>query len=390
MRWSRRSTTTPTSRIPAAPWWASSRTKKRTPCSNSAPRTAAAPSSNQSPASWVRRRWNRRSITSPTGARRNGPAARTRPAMTWADCTATARTSTPRWDRSTGPPPTSPPRATSTSTAPFEWGVRRRPGSSPPPTAPRPAAKAGTHVPIRKPFSQRNREVGQMRYVVGYSANARGRDAVNLAVSLARGRGASLDLVVAIPDAGVFNAAHAPAAGYDSYLHQQASEWLDEALALVPADVPAQTHIRSGESDAQTLIEACDEFQADMLIIGATSHGLFKRFTVGSVASALLHAATVPVALAPHGYHRREALTRVSCGLGDRPGAEELLDYAVSMATNRHVPLRVVSLLELDGGDAAGAAGAADAARDYAAEHLAAALPGGGQQAGQQPKTEVA
>ena len=222
-----------------------------------------------------------------------------------------------------------------------------------------------------------------MRYVVGYSANARGRDPVNLAVSLARGRGASLDLVVAIPDAGVFNAAHAPAAGYDSYLHQQASEWLDEALTLVPADVPAQTHIRSGESDAQTLIEACDEFQADMLIIGATSNGLFKRFTVGSVASALLHAATVPVALAPHGYHRREALTRVSCGLGDRPGAEELLDFAVSMAVNREVPLRVVSLLTLDDGDSADAA---DAARDYASKHLAAALPAtasGGSLAGQ-------
>ena len=222
-----------------------------------------------------------------------------------------------------------------------------------------------------------------MRYVVGYSANARGRDAVNLAVSLARGRGASLDLVVAIPDAGVFNAAHAPAAGYDSYLHQQASEWLDEALAMVPADVPAKAHIRSGESDAQTLIEACDEFQADMLIIGATSNGLFKRFTVGSVASALLHAATVPVALAPHGYHRREALTRVSCGLGDRPGAEELLDFAVSMAVNREVPLRVVSLLTLDDADSADAA---DAARDYASKHLAAALPAtasGGSLAGQ-------
>ena len=211
-----------------------------------------------------------------------------------------------------------------------------------------------------------------MRYVVGYSANARGRDAVNLAVSLARGRGAALDLVVAIPDAGVFNAAHAPAAGYDSYLHQQAAEWLDEALALIPADVPAQANIRSGASDAQTLIEACEEFQADMLIIGATSNGLFKRFTVGSVASALLHAATVPVALAPHGYHRREALTRVSCGLGDRPGAEELLDFAVSMAANRLVPLRVVSLLTLDDGDSADAA---EAARDYANKHLAAALP---------------
>ncbi|MCY1214581.1 Universal stress protein [compost metagenome] len=220
-----------------------------------------------------------------------------------------------------------------------------------------------------------------MRYVVGYSANARGHDAVNLAVSLARGRGATLDLVVAIPEVSPFSAAHAPKAGFENLLHEQARTWLDEALALVPADVPAEGHVRTGESDAQTLMDACEEFQADMLIIGATSNGLFKRFTIGSVAGALLHAATVPVALAPHGYHRREALTRISCGLGARPGAGELLDYAVSMASNRDVPLRVVSLLTLDDGglslDDGASPDVAEAARNHAGNRVSAALPGG-------------
>src|SRR6478672_7431803 len=191
-----------------------------------------------------------------------------------------------------------------------------------------------------------------MRYVVGYSANARGHDAVNLAVSLALGRGASLDLVLVVPEVQQSGHALAPKAGFENLLNEQAQEWLDQALALVPSSVPAQAHIRSHDSDAHALIEAAEELGADMLIIGATSNGLFKRFTIGSVASALLHAATVPVALAPHGYHRREALTRVSCGLGDRPGAEELLDY----------------------GDSADAATAANA---YATRHLAAALPAG-------------
>ena len=143
-----------------------------------------------------------------------------------------------------------------------------------------------------------------MRYVVGYSANARGHDAVNLAVAMARGRGASLDLVLVVPEVQQFGAAHAPKAGFETLLNEQAREWLDEALALVPADVPAEAHIRSGDSDAQALIEAAEELGADVLVIGATSTGLFKRFTIGSVASALLHASTVPVALAPHGYHR--------------------------------------------------------------------------------------
>jgi nucleotide-binding universal stress UspA family protein len=225
-----------------------------------------------------------------------------------------------------------------------------------------------------------------MRYVVGYSANDRGHDAVNLAVSLARGRGAGLDLVLAVPEVQQFGAAHAPKAGFESLLNEQARQWLDEALALVPADIPAQAHIRSGDSDAHTLIRAAEELGADMLIIGATANGLFKRFTVGSVASALLHAATVPVALAPHGYHRTEAITRISCGLGTRAGAEKLLDFALGMAMNRVVPLRVVSLLALDGGDSAGAA---DAAREYAEKHLAAALPDGGQGIQPEAKAEV-
>ncbi|MCB5273391.1 Universal stress protein [Arthrobacter sp. SO5] len=216
-----------------------------------------------------------------------------------------------------------------------------------------------------------------MRYVVGYSANDRGHDAVNLAVSLARGRGASLELVLAVPEVQQFGAAHAPKAGFESLLNEQARQWLDAGLALVPDDVPARAHIRSGDSDAQTLIQAAEELGADMLIIGATSNGLFKRFTIGSVASALLHAATVPVALAPHGYHRTGALTRISCGLGTRAGAEKLLDFALGMAMNRDVPLRVVSLLALDGGDSAGAAAAEGTAREYAEKHLAAALPAG-------------
>ncbi|HSO16768.1 MAG TPA: universal stress protein, partial [Arthrobacter sp.] len=211
-----------------------------------------------------------------------------------------------------------------------------------------------------------------MRYVVGYSANARGHDAVNLAVSLARGRGASLDLVLVVPEVQQFGAAHAPKAGFETLLNEQAREWLDEALALVPADVPAKAHIRSGDSDAHALIEAAEELGADVLVIGATSNGLFKRFTIGSVASSLLHASTVPVALAPHGYHRTEALTRISCGLGTRAGAEELLDFAIGMAANRKVPLRVVSLLALDGGSSADAA---ESAREYAEKAVAAAAP---------------
>lgn len=208
-----------------------------------------------------------------------------------------------------------------------------------------------------------------MRYVVGYTANARGHDAVHLAVALARNHDVSLDLVLVIPEDSPFNAVYPPEAGYNDILNEQAQRWLDEGLALVPDDVKARAHIRRGDSEAQALIDAAVEFDAAALVIGATNSGLFKRFTIGSVASSLLHSSPVPVALAPHGYHRTEPITRLSCGFGTRPGADELLDVAVESARDRGLPLRLVSLLALDGGNSPGLA---DAAWVHAADRLAA------------------
>lgn len=208
-----------------------------------------------------------------------------------------------------------------------------------------------------------------MRYVVGYTANARGHDAVHLAVALARNHDVSLDLVLVIPEESPFNAVYPPETGYNDILNEQAQRWLDEGLALVPADVTARAHIRRGDSEAQALIEAAVEMDAAALVIGASSGGLFKRFTIGSVAGSLLHSSPVPVALAPHGYERTAPITRLSCGFGTRPGADELLDVAVESARDRGLPLRLVSLLALDGGNSPGLA---DAAWVHAADRLAA------------------
>lgn len=193
-----------------------------------------------------------------------------------------------------------------------------------------------------------------MRYVVGYSANARGGDAVNLAVALARRQGASLDLVMVMPEDSPYNGVYPPVAGFGDILAEQVSQWLDEGLALIPDDVPAQAHIRRGESEAEALIAAATELGAALLVIGASSTGLFKRFTIGSVASSLLHASTLPVVLAPSGYSRTKPITRLTCALGTRAGAEDVLRTGIAMAKRRQLPLRLVSLVAL-GADSSGA-----------------------------------
>jgi nucleotide-binding universal stress UspA family protein len=54
------------------------------------------------------------------------------------------------------------------------------------------------------------------------------------------------------------------------------------------------------------------------------------------------------VALAPRGYRRTEPITRLTLAVGQRPGAEAAIDVAIESAERRGVPLRLVSLVELD------------------------------------------
>jgi nucleotide-binding universal stress UspA family protein len=186
-----------------------------------------------------------------------------------------------------------------------------------------------------------------MRYIVGYQSDQRGADAVALAVAIARAQGATLDLMLVIGEDAPYIAAN-PDGPRVHPAEQQTLTAQREALALVPADVEATFHVRHGHSFAATLIEAAVEFEAALIVVGAASNGLFKRYTVGSVANALLHASPVPVALAPRGYHRTDPVDRITAFIGRREGADAAVDVALIAAGRRNVPLRFVSLVELD------------------------------------------
>ena len=185
-----------------------------------------------------------------------------------------------------------------------------------------------------------------MRYVVGYTPNERGADAVALASALARAQGAQLDLVYVV-DKGL-HVAHEVASGHDLAREKAVQDAQREGLSLVPEDVPVEFHARHAESFTAGLIEAAVDYEAGLIVVGAASNGLFKRHTVGTVANALLHASPVPVALAPRGYRRTEPISRLTLAVGQRPGAEAAIDVAIGAAGRRSVPLRMVSLVELD------------------------------------------
>lgn len=186
-----------------------------------------------------------------------------------------------------------------------------------------------------------------MRYVVGYTPTERGADAVALASSLARAQDAHLDIVYVVKTGTPYVALN-PQGNRISVAEQDVLTAEREGLALVPEGVSAKFHVREADSFATGLIEAAGELEAGLIVVGAANNGLFKRYSVGSMANALLHASPVPVALAPRGYRRTDPITRLTLAVGKRPGAEAAIATAVGAANRRGVPLRLVSLVELD------------------------------------------
>lgn len=188
--------------------------------------------------------------------------------------------------------------------------------------------------------------------VVGYRPTDSGADALALGVRIARSVGAHLHVVTVLPTEGTLSAAVPPERSYEAHIHRQTREWLQAAAARIPAGVRHSGHARVGESFAEGLVDAAEEFGARLVVVGAANGGLFGFHRIGSVASELLHSSPIPVALAPAGLARGvdadTDVSRITAAIGTRPGAEELLDAAVRLAGATGTGLRLVSLVPFD------------------------------------------
>lgn len=195
-----------------------------------------------------------------------------------------------------------------------------------------------------------------------------------LGVRLARSLGAELDVCMVLPpDRGV--PAMVPTGGYEELLAEQAGEWLNEALAGVPDDVVAHSHVSVSDSTADGLINEVKRLGAQAVVVGGSGGGLAGSYSLGSVVNELLHSAHVPVAVAPKGTRLSavERVREVTCAIGERAGAGTLLNAAVRACKAADVPLRLVSLVALDPMFGS-LRGDADALRERAMNHARRAL----------------
>jgi nucleotide-binding universal stress UspA family protein len=195
-------------------------------------------------------------------------------------------------------------------------------------------------------------EVGTLhapqRFIVGYSADDRGFEALALASSLARDADAELVITFVLRQPSPYSGAESGLYVNDPIVRERLATWERQALGCVPAGIPARTELRVADDEASGLLDAVAEHGASVIVIGARSNPLLQAIAIGSTANALLHSSEVPVALAPVGYGHTTGVPRVTAVYGTRPGAAAVVGTAVEAADRRGVPLRLVSLLPAD------------------------------------------
>jgi nucleotide-binding universal stress UspA family protein len=188
-----------------------------------------------------------------------------------------------------------------------------------------------------------------MKLVVGYLATPGGADAMTLGARLARTLGAEVEACIILPPDRVLPTL-AATGDYEAKLGEQAQKWLAEALASVPDDVSARSHVRFDDSFTDGLIRETARLEADVIVVGGSGGGLAGSYSLGSVVNELLHSAPVPVVVAPRGTRESKVdrVREVTCAIGERAGADLLLEKAVRFSKAAGTPLRLVSLVALD------------------------------------------
>ena len=105
-----------------------------------------------------------------------------------------------------------------------------------------------------------------------------------------------------------------------------------------------------GESFAESLIDFAEQKNSDLIVIGGARDGIFGGHVIGSVTGALLHCSPIPVALAPRGYAEDPPATiaAVTAAVPTRPGDDNPLPFALTLASAAGLPIRMLSLVSAE------------------------------------------
>ncbi len=144
---------------------------------------------------------------------------------------------------------------------------------------------------------------------------------------------------------------HPGRAAYQQLLVERGEKWILKAVdALAAKGVNASSTVLIGESFAESLIAFAEERNSDLIVVGGARDGFFGGHAIGPVSQALLHHSPIPVALAPRGYAEDppDAVGAVTAAVPTRPGPDNPLPFAITLASSASLPIRTATLLSAE------------------------------------------
>ena len=189
-----------------------------------------------------------------------------------------------------------------------------------------------------------------MRFLVGYSPDQSGQEALALAQVLVRSTKGSLIVATVIPPTVDHPSYARVDAEYGNFLRQHAEKALAKARGLVGEDIQAEFLSREAPSASEGLLKTAADLSVDCIVLGSARSAPLGRFAEGSVTTDVLHSAELPVALAPRGYaaDRRTTVKRLTCAVSGASATSRLAERAADLAQIFAVPLRLATFVVRD------------------------------------------
>ena len=189
-----------------------------------------------------------------------------------------------------------------------------------------------------------------MRYLVGYSADQGGREALALGIVLARSCGGSLVVCTVLPETWGHPSMARVDAEYANFLDEHAKKAQEKAKAQVAKLAPAEFVARSAPSAREGLFSTAEDVNADCIVLGSARTAARGKFLEGSVTTNVLYSAPMPVALAPRGYAPgpQTRVRRITCAFSGAPEAGKTVRTAYDLCAVLKVPLRLVTFVVRD------------------------------------------
>ena len=167
-------------------------------------------------------------------------------------------------------------------------------------------------------------------------------DPLAFASLLSRLTGRRVVAVGAYLDAVLPSRVNVPA--YRRAVRDLASKGLEWAQERLPDG--AETLAVPGDSRPRALLDATQELDAAMLVLGSAHHGPVGRVVTGSVTDHLLHGAACPIAITPRGYEAPGGgLRRVGAAFVDTPEGQNALRGAVALARRAGASLQAITVI---------------------------------------------